>query len=115
MASPFTREEHQRIDAAVSAIERDTSADLCVVVTRASDRYSMFPLVYAALTAILVGTVVSLIRPAMPGRMVILIELAVAIALTLIFDWLPIRLLIVPTSRQACARPATGASRVQRA
>ncbi|MGC2445284.1 TPM domain-containing protein [Candidatus Binatus sp.] len=96
MASPFTREEHQRIDAAVSAIERDTSADLCVVVTRASDRYSMFPLVYAALTAILVGTVVSLIRPAMPGRIVILIELTVAIALTLILDWLPIRLLIVP-------------------
>jgi putative membrane protein len=96
MASPFIPEEHQRIDAAVSAIERDTSADLCLVVTRASDRYSMFPLVYAALIAILVGAVVSLTRPAMPSRIVILIELTVAIALTLILDWRPIRLLIVP-------------------
>ena len=36
MKSPFTPEEHQRIDAAMAAIEHDTSADLCVVVTPVS-------------------------------------------------------------------------------
>ena len=39
MKSPFTPEEQQRIDAAMAAVKRDTSADLCVVVTRVSDRY----------------------------------------------------------------------------
>ena len=94
--SPFTPEEHQHIDAAMAAIERDTAAHLCVIVTRASDRYSLFPLAYAALTAILVGAVVSVIRPAMPSRIVILIELTLVTALTLILDWRPLRLLIVP-------------------
>jgi putative membrane protein len=96
MASPFTPAEHQRIDTAISAIERDTSADLCVVVTRAADRYSLYPLMFAALAAILVGAIVSLIRPDIPSRIVILIELTLAIALTLILDWRPLRLRIVP-------------------
>jgi len=39
---------------------------------------------------------VSVIRPAMPSRIVILIELTLATALTLILDWRPLRLLIVP-------------------
>lgn len=96
MASPFTPEEHQRIDAAVSAIEHDTAANLCVVVVRASDRYSLYPLVFAALAALLVGAIISLIRPAIASRVVILIELTLAIALTLILDWRPLRLRIVP-------------------
>lgn len=97
MASPFTPAEHQRIDAAVAAIERDTSADLCVVVARASDRYSLYPLVFAALAAILVGAIISPIRPGVSSRTIILIELMLAIALTLILDWLPLRLRLVPT------------------
>lgn len=96
MASPFTPAEHQRIDAAISAIEHDTAADLCVVVTRAADRYSLYPLMFAAFAAILVGAIVSLIRPAIPSRIVILIELTLAVALTLILDWRPLRLRIVP-------------------
>ena len=44
----------------------------------------------------------------------ILIELRSLIALTLMLDWLPIRLLTRAASRQACARPATCASRIRR-
>ncbi len=80
----------------MAAIERETAAHLCVIVTHASDRYSLFPLAYAALTAIFVGAVVSLVRPAMPSSNVILIELTLATALTLILDWRPLRLLTVP-------------------
>jgi putative membrane protein len=96
MASPFTPEEHQRIDSAVAAVERDTSADFCVVVVRASDRYSLYPLAYAALIAIFSAAVVSLAVPQIGSRVVILIELAVTIVLTLTLDWLPIRLVLVP-------------------
>ena len=71
MKSPFTPEEHQRIDAAMAAVERDTAADLCVVVTRVSDRYPLYPVAWAAIGAILLGAVVSLFRPDIASRTVI--------------------------------------------
>jgi putative membrane protein len=95
MADPFTPEEHQRIDAAITAIKRDTSADLCVIVTRVSDRYALYPVASAAIAAILIGALVSLLRPATASRVVIAVQLWSLIVLTLIFDWLPIRLWIV--------------------
>ena len=96
MKNPFTPEEHERIDAAVAAIERDTTADLCVVVTRVSDRYALYPVAAAAIAAILIGALLSLLRPATSSRAVIEIQLWSLIVLTLIFDWLPIRLRLVP-------------------
>ena len=50
----------------------------------------------AAIAAILIGALVSLLRPATSSRAVIEIQLWSLIALTLIFDWLPIRLRLVP-------------------
>jgi putative membrane protein len=93
---PFTREEHERIDAAIAEIERGTAADLCVVVTRVSDRYSLYPVAGAAIGAILLGAIVSLIRPEIASRILILIQLSSLIVLTLLFEWLPPRLAIVP-------------------
>ena len=96
MADPFTSEEHQRIDAAIAAIEHDSSADLCVVVTRVSDRYALYPVASAAIASILLGALVCLIRPDFLSRSAIEIELWSLIVLTLVFDWLPIRLQLVP-------------------
>jgi len=93
---PFTREEHSRIDAAIAEIERGTTADLCVVVTRVSDRYSLYPIAWAAIAAILLGGIVCLIRPETASRILILIQLSSLIVLTLLFEWLSIRLAIVP-------------------
>jgi putative membrane protein len=95
--SPFTAEEHNRIDAAIAAIERETSADLCLVVTRASDRYAPYPFAWAAIAALALGAVASLVRPGIASRTMIVIQLWFLIVLTLLFDWLPIRLSIVPT------------------
>lgn len=80
----------------MAAIKRDTSADLCVVVTRVSDRYPLYPVAWAAIGAILLGGVVSLIRPDLASRIVIAIQLWSLIVLTLVFEWLPARLSIVP-------------------
>jgi putative membrane protein len=96
MKSPFTPEEHERIDAAMAAIKRDTSADLCVVVTRVSDRYALYPIACAAIAAILLGALVSLLRPDLSIRITIAIQLWSLIVLTLLFDWLPVRLWLVP-------------------
>jgi putative membrane protein len=80
----------------MAAIKRDTSANLCVVVTRVSDRYSLYPVVAAAIGAILMGVLVSLFRPGTTSRNVIEIQLWFLIVMTLLLDWLPIRLSIVP-------------------
>jgi putative membrane protein len=96
MKSPFTPEEQSRIDAAMDAVKRDTSADLCVVVTRFSDRYALYPIASAAIAAILLGALISMLRPNFSSRLVIAIQLWSLIVLTLIFDWLPIRLSLVP-------------------
>jgi len=95
MASPFTIEEHKRIDAAIAEIERSTAADLSVVVTRVSDRYSLYPIAWAAAGAIVLGTLVSLIRPDIASRITILIELSFLTVMTLLLDLLPFRLSIV--------------------
>jgi len=102
---PFTREEHERIDAAIAEIERGTAADLCVVVTRVSDRYSLYPVAWAGIGAILLGGVVSVVRPEIASRAVIMVQLATLIVLTLLFEWLPLRLAIVAERvKQAHAR-----------
>jgi putative membrane protein len=96
MARRLTPDEHQRIHAAVEAVEQSTAADLDIVVTRASDRYSLYPLVWAAFAALAVGAMAVLIGPHLNGRAVILIQLLVLIVLTILFDWMPTRLKLVP-------------------
>jgi putative membrane protein len=66
------------------------------MVTRVGDRYALYPVAWAAVGAILLGALVSLLRPDIASRTTIAIQLTFAIVLTLIFDWLPIRLSIVP-------------------
>jgi putative membrane protein len=93
---PFTREEHGRIDAAIAEIERGSTADMRVVVTRVSDRYSLYPVAWAATGAILLGALVSLIRPEIASRSMIAIQLWFLLVTTLLLDLLPIRLKVVP-------------------
>ena len=96
MKSRFTPEEHQRIDAAMAAMKSDTAADLCVVVTPVSDRYPLYPITAAAIGAILLGALISLFRPGTASRIVIEFQLCFLIVMTLLLDWLPLRLFIVP-------------------
>ncbi len=80
----------------MAAIQHDTSADLCVVVTRASDRYSLYPLAWAAIVAIALGALASLLRPDIASRTIIVIQLWFLVVMTLLLEWLPVRLWIVP-------------------
>jgi putative membrane protein len=92
----FTSDERRRIDEAIASVERSTTADLDLMVLRASDRYPLYPLVWAGGCALLIGGISALLRSAFNGRAIILIELVVLIALTLLLDWLPLRLMLVP-------------------
>jgi putative membrane protein len=93
----LTAEERQRIDAAIAAVEQSTSADLDVMVVRASDRYSLYPLVWAVFSALAVAGIAALLRPGLSGRNVIMVQLLGLIVLTALYDWMPIRLWLVST------------------
>lgn len=96
VSRPLTRQEHQWIDALVTNVEERTATDFALVVTPVSDRYALYPLVWAGLLALLIAAVAALARPALAARAVILIQLGVLVVLTLLLDWLPIRLALVP-------------------
>ena len=96
MSSPLKPEDHQRIDAAITEIERRTATEFAVVVTRVSDRYSLYPMVWAGFGALLITGMAALVWPELTIRAAIVIQAPALIALTLLFDWLPICLLLVP-------------------
>jgi putative membrane protein len=95
--SPLTADERRKIDTAITAIEQSTSADLDVMVTRASDRYLLYPVVWAGFSALAVAGIAALLRSGLNGRSMIIIQLLVLIVLTALCDWMPIRLWLVPT------------------
>jgi putative membrane protein len=95
--SPLTADERRKIDTAISAVEQSTSGDLEVMVTRASDRYSLYPVLWAGFGALALAGIAALLRPGLNGRSVIIIQVLVLIVLTALCDWMPIRLWLVPT------------------
>ena len=98
MSPAITPEERQGIHDAIANIEQRTTADLDVVVTRVSDRYALYPVVWASFSALLIAGIVALLRPEMEVGLALLLQLSLVILLTLAFNLLPIRLALVPTS-----------------
>ena len=96
MARSLTHEDHRRIDAAITEIEQRAATEIAVVVTRVSDRYSLYPIVWAGFCALLVTGMAALIWPELTIRAAIVVQAPALIAMTLLFDRLPIRLLLVP-------------------
>jgi len=92
----FTLEERNRIDGAIASLKHNTSTDLRFVVTPVSDRYALYPLIWAGGVALVVMVGIALLRPELHDRFTIVIELSILLVLTLLFDWLPIRLALVP-------------------
>lgn len=94
--SPLTSSERERLDAAVKDAESRTSAALALVIVPISDRYELYPIFWAAVVAISILGLAALFRPDYSILAGFLITSAIFIALTLILDWKPIRMLIVP-------------------
>lgn len=92
----LTAAERERIGQAIAKIGRESNVDFHVVVTPISDRYALYPLVGAGVGALLAAAIAALVRPELDSRTVIFLQLAVLIVLTLIFDWRPLRLALVP-------------------
>jgi putative membrane protein len=93
---PLSDSDRSRIEAAVGALERRTSAELAVVVARRSHDYASHPFLWASLTAFVVGIVVALGWPVLAGVDVVLIEGLVFAFVWLLLHFTDIGIALVP-------------------
>jgi putative membrane protein len=105
MRTPLSVAERERIHAATAAVERRTSALFALTIVPVSERYLLFPLVWGAVLALAATGVLALLRPELGIGLGFLINAALFIVLSLVLDWLPLRLMLVPRrARHAHAR-----------
>jgi putative membrane protein len=96
MVMKLSEQDRLRIHAAVKEAEARTHARFASVVVRACDRYTLYPPLWGAIVALMAGACLALARPELSLRMGVLIAAAAFAAFALIFDWFPLRLLLVP-------------------
>jgi putative membrane protein len=96
MHTPLSKAERDRIHAATAAVESRTNAAFALTIVPVSERYVLFPLVWGAVLALAATGVLALIRPELGVGFGFVINAALFIVLSLILDWLPLRLMLVP-------------------
>ena len=89
-------EDRQRVAAATAEIHRRTGVETVVIVMRASDRYALYPILWASLGAVIAMVALGLFCPRLPLRSAALLQALVLLALALAFDWMPLRMRLVP-------------------
>jgi putative membrane protein len=92
----LSADDRSRIHAAISAGEARIHIHLAASVVPASDRYALFPIVWGAGAALFAGAVMALGWPHLSLRESFAFEAGVFIVLSLLFDWWPLRMLLVP-------------------
>jgi putative membrane protein len=95
---PLMPAERARIHAAVAATEQRTGAHFALMIVPMSDRYALFPAVWAAVIALSATGVLALLRPGLTIGVGFFVDAALFIALAFVLDWPPLRLRIVPAS-----------------
>jgi putative membrane protein len=101
----LSKSDHEQLQRAIADVERLTKTHVALVVVPASDRYLMYPLAYGALFALAIGGALALLWPGMALSRAFLCEALAFVVFSIVFDWLPIRLLLVPARlRRARAR-----------
>jgi putative membrane protein len=97
--------DRQRIQTAVTAAEARCHVHIAAAVVPVSDRYALFPLVWGAAAALVVGGLLAIFEPHLSLRVGFAVEAAAFVVCSLLFDWLPLRLRLVPLRiRHAHAR-----------
>src|SRR4029077_14864920 len=75
MSSPLSEDDRQRIHAVIEEIERREGIDIAVIVTRLSDRYAAYPLIWAALLTFSASALFAVVHPRMPLPIALLTQL----------------------------------------
>ncbi len=86
----------ERIRAAVAAVEARTSAEFVVVVTPASDSYGVYPLLWAALVALLAAGGIAFLAPQWGSRLDFAIQAVLFIVVAVLLEFPGLRRYLVP-------------------
>lgn len=101
----LSKADHDQLHRAIADAELHKGTHIALIVVPASDRYVMYPLAYGALFALALGGALALFWPQVSLRVAFAIEALGFAAFSLLFDWLPLRLRLVPRAiRTARAR-----------
>jgi putative membrane protein len=93
----FSSEDEQRVAAAITMAERQTSGEVVAVVASESDDYLYASVLAAALAALLVPCPL-IFFTWLPIQWIYILQLVVFVVLAAVFSWQPIRLALVPSS-----------------
>lgn len=104
----FPSADRARIRAAIEHVRASTSAKFAFVAVPASDHYALFPEVWAAVISLVLTGALALLRPNFGIGAGFVVNAGLFVALSLIFEWWPVRLALVPAGfkRMAVARMA---------
>lgn len=96
----LSADERNRIEAAVAAAETRTSAEFAVAVAVASDDYALFPILWAALLALMTGGGIAIAAPMMSVGMSFTLQAGVFIAAGLLLHLAFLRSRLAPPALQ---------------
>jgi putative membrane protein len=95
--------DRQRVRAAVEAARKSTSAKFDFVVVPASDHYALYPVVWSAVLSIALTGALSLWRPHLTIGAGVIIEAALFVLLSFLFELWPMRILLTPRKIKSAA------------
>jgi putative membrane protein len=88
--------ERREIETAVAAAESRTASRFAVVIAHASDDYPAYPMLYAALIALIVGNIVALAWPALATWWIVALQAALFVAGDVLLHHKRLRYRLVP-------------------
>ncbi len=92
----LSADERAKLHAATQAAEARTHARFALAAIHLSDRYALYPLAYGAVAGLIVLGVLAIFWPELSLRFGFFTSSVAFVTLSLLFDWLPLRLLLVP-------------------
>jgi putative membrane protein len=96
LVTRLTAAEKARIHAALAGAESRTHVHVAVSIIPASDRYLLYPVAWGAIVALVSGGVLAIGWPHFSLREAFAIEAIVFVGLSILFEWWPLRLMLVP-------------------
>lgn len=96
----LTAAEKQALVDRIREIESQTSGELVTVIAQSSDNYLYIPTLWAALLALLLPGLVSLLALPLQSEWVYLLQVGLFVLLAVTFRWQPLRRRIVPRTIQ---------------
>jgi len=94
----LTDSDKQRIAAAIAAAEQKTRGELVAVIAGSSDAYRYIPFLWAALLALLVPGILSVLGDPLPGNIAYLVQICTFLGAAVLFNWTPLKMRLIPTA-----------------